>query len=162
VRTAIGVTIGAPPEVVFALAHDVARWRDLLPHYRSARVERTEAGGSRVVRFVAVRPGLLRVPVLWRSRTWAEPEARRLRFIHLGGATRTMDVTWRIEPVEGGCRVTIEHVFRAPRAWAWFIDRAFTQPIARQTLASFKAIAEAVAAPSAAGASRASRTSRAS
>ena len=116
-KTAISVSVAAPPEVVFALARDVTRWPDLLPHYRSAKVVAREAGeagsaaGSRVVRFVAVRPGLLRIPVVWRSRTWSEPETCRLRFIHLGGATRRMDVTWRIEATDGGCLVTIEHLF---------------------------------------------------
>jgi hypothetical protein len=58
-----------------------------------------------------------------------------------------MDVTWRIEPSERGCRVTIEHDFR-PRlpGWAWFVDRAFTRPIATRTLATFAAIAEALSA----------------
>jgi ribosome-associated toxin RatA of RatAB toxin-antitoxin module len=142
-KSAIGIDIAAPPLVVFALARDVARWPDLLPHYRRAAVERIEPE-SRVVRFIAVRSGLLRVPVVWRSRTWAEPETCRLRFVHLGGATRRMDVTWTIEAAEGGCRVTIEHRFPAPRAWATFVDRAFTRPIAGQTLATFKAIAEAL------------------
>jgi hypothetical protein len=150
-KTALGVWVAAPPELVFALARDVTRWTDLLPHYRSAAVERVEASGARIVRFVAVRPGLLRVPVAWRSRTWSEPETCRLRFIHLGGATRNMDVTWRIEAADGGCRVTIEHVFPAPRAWATFVDRLFTRRIAGQTLASFKAIAEAAATVGAVG-----------
>jgi hypothetical protein len=59
-----------------------------------------------------------------------------------------MDVTWRIEATDGGSRVTIEHDFR-PRisAWATFVDRAFTQPIARRTLRTFKALAESLAAP---------------
>jgi ribosome-associated toxin RatA of RatAB toxin-antitoxin module len=57
-----------------------------------------------------------------------------------------MDVTWRFEPTDGACRVSIEHDFR-PRMplWAAFVDRAFTRPIATRTLASFKAIAEALA-----------------
>jgi hypothetical protein len=87
------------------------------------------------------------LPVAWRSRTWNEPDALRLRFVHLGGATNGMDVTWRIEPTDGGSRVSIDHLF-APRlpGWAWFVDRAFTRPIASRTLATFKAIAEALAA----------------
>jgi hypothetical protein len=87
----------------------------------------------------------LGLPVAWRSRTWSEPDSLRLRFVHLGGATGGMDVTWRIEPDGAGCRVTIDHRFR-PRVpgWAWFIDRAFTRPIASRTLATFKSIAEGV------------------
>ncbi|HEX9738762.1 MAG TPA: hypothetical protein VGA91_05980, partial [Candidatus Limnocylindria bacterium] len=80
------------------------------------------------------------------SRTWAEPDHLRLRFRHLGGATGGMDVTWRIEPVDGGCRVTIEHDFSPRlRPWAAIVDRTFAKPIANRTLRGFKAIAEALA-----------------
>lgn len=143
-KTSIRIDVTAPPELVFALARDVTRWPHLLPHYRAATVQRRE-GDAAIVRFIAVRPGILRLPALWRSRTWAEPDSLRLRFVHLGGATRGMDVTWRIEATESGCRVTIGHDFPAPRLWAAFIDRFFTRPIAGRTLATFKAIAEAVA-----------------
>ena len=88
----------------------------------------------------------LGLPVAWRSLTWSEADGRRLRFVHRGGATAGMDVTWRIEATRRrGCRVDIEHDFR-PRipGWASFIDRLFTRPIAGRTLATFRAIAEAV------------------
>jgi hypothetical protein len=93
----------------------------------------------------------LGVPVVWRARTWSEPATRQLRFVHRGGATAGMDVTWRIEPTPTGCHVSIEHVFRPnlPKpfagAWATVIDRLFVRPIASRTLATFKAIAEATA-----------------
>jgi hypothetical protein len=71
----------------------------------------------------------------------------RLRFAHRGGATNGMSVTWRIEPLANGSRITIEHDFRPRFApWALVVDRLFTRPIASRTLATFKAIAEAVAA----------------
>ena len=59
-----------------------------------------------------------------------------------------MDVTWRIEPVGSDgrrTRVEIEHDFR-PRVpgWAWLMDRLFTRPIAGRTLATFRALAEAL------------------
>jgi len=56
-----------------------------------------------------------------------------------------MDVTWRIDPTEDGCAVAIDHDFR-PRfaVFAGFVDRAFTGPIAGRTLATFKALAEAL------------------
>jgi len=145
----IEIRIAAPPDLVFALAHDVERWADLLPHYaRSAALER-RSDGSLVAEFVA-RRSLIRVlglgvPVAWRSRTWSEPAARRLRFVHVAGATRGMDVTWRIEPDGAGTHVVIQHAF-SPRlpGLAVFVDRVFTRPIAGRTLATFKAIAEAV------------------
>ena len=110
---------GSPPrpDLVFALAHDVERWADLLPHYaRSSAVER-RPDGSVVADFIARRPLIgvlgLGLPVTWRSRTWSEPTTRRLRFVHVAGATRGMDVTWRIEPGRRRhARVVIEHDFR--------------------------------------------------
>jgi hypothetical protein len=57
-----------------------------------------------------------------------------------------MDVTWRIEAVGTGSRVSIDHDFRPRLAFfAAFVDRAFTRPIAGRTLATFKTIAEALA-----------------
>lgn len=155
-RSEIRIDAAAPPELVFRLARDVERWPDLLPHYVRADGSGDRDGADRLlVRFVARRPLVpvlgLGVPVAWRSWTWSEPASHRLRFLHQGGATNGMDVTWRIEPIQGGTRITIEHDF-APRVpgWAPFIDRLFTRPIASRTLASFKAIAEAVAATDAA------------
>ena len=152
----IAIDIDAPPGLVFDLAHGVERWAVLLPHYaRSTAIER-RPDGSLVVDFVARRALVsllgLGLPVAWRSRTWNEPATRRLRFVHVAGATRGMDVTWRIEPQTGDdggttrtTRVVIEHVFR-PRlpGFAAFVDRFFTRPIAGRTLATFKALAEAV------------------
>jgi hypothetical protein len=148
VRSALSIDVAAEPGVVFGLAREVERWSTLLAHYRRSRRLARNHDGSLVVQFVAVRPiGPLDVyglPVAWRARTWSEPADCRLRFRHLGGATAGMDVTWFIEPAAGGSRVTIEHDFPAPLAWASFIDRQFTRPIAGRTLATFKVLAEAV------------------
>lgn len=147
----IAIDIDAPPALVFALARDVERWATLLPHYtRSVAIERGP-DGRLVADFIARRPLVgvlgLGLPVTWRSRTWNEPETRRLRFQHVAGATRGMDVTWRIEPrtAGAGTHVVIEHEFR-PRlpGFAAFVDRFFTRPIAGRTLATFKALAEAL------------------
>ena len=166
----IAIRIAAPPDLVFSLARDVERWSVLLPHYARSRAVERRADGSLVADFVARRPliGLLGLglPVAWRSRTWSETGSRRLRFVHVAGATRGMDVTWRIEAAPDGetldpaasdgdggaggagraaCTVTIEHEF-APRlpGFAAFVDRFFTRPIAGRTLATFKALAEAL------------------
>ena len=145
----IAIEVAAPPGLVFALARDVERWERLLPHYARSRAVDHHADGSLVVDFVARRPliGLLGLglPVTWRARTWNEPSTRRLRFAHVAGATKGMDVTWRIDAVDGGSRISIDHEFR-PRVplFAEFVDRGFTRPIAGRTLATFKAIAEAL------------------
>jgi len=160
VRSVIGIDVAAPPDLVFRLARDVERWPRLLPHYVAAdRVATPDADGRLLVRFVALRPLLpvlgLGLPVAWRSLTWSDRDRRRLHFAHRGGATNGMDVTWRIDPVGAdgcACRVEIGHVF-SPRipGWAWLVDRLFTRPIARRTLSTFRALAEAVAGESGSG-----------
>lgn len=154
-RSTLSIDVHAAPEIVFNLARAVDRWPALLPHYLRVKAIARHPDGSLVARMVAVRALVpligLGLPVVWRARTWNDPTALRLRFVHAGGATAGMDVTWRIEPATGGCRVSIDHEFNpslpAPlgRAWAAFIDRLFVRPIASRTLATFKAIAEAVA-----------------
>ena len=149
-RSTIGIDVKAPPELVFQLARDVGRWERLLPHYARSRAVARGADGTVVADFIARRPlvALLgfSLPVAWRARTWSEPEARRLRFVHVGGATKGMDVTWRIEATATGTRVYIDHAFwsRLP-GFAALVDRAFIRPIAGRTLATFKALAEALA-----------------
>jgi len=158
VRSTIGIDVAAPADLVFGLARDVERWPRLLPHYVAAtRLGPPDSEGRLTVRFVARRALLpvlgLGLPVAWRSTTWADPTTRRLRFVHHGGATNGMDVTWHIDGASDGrtetSRVEIEHVF-GPRVpgWAFLIDRLFTRPIAGRTLATFRDLAEAVAAVS--------------
>lgn len=158
-RSTLSVDVVAPARLVFDLARDVQRWPRLLPHYLDVRVEERHPDGAVTARMVALRAIVPRlgygIPVAWRARTWAEEADLRLRFVHLGGATAGMDVTWRIEPVPTGCRVSIEHVFRpGVAAWSTIVERLFVQPIAGRTLATFKAIAESVAASPAAGPGR--------
>jgi hypothetical protein len=101
------------------------------------------------------------VPITWRARVWQDPTTLGLRFRHLGGATNGMDVAWRIEPADGGCRVTIEHVFDpAAPGWAVFVDRAFVRPVAGRTLATFRTIAEAAALAMRSGRSGTRRTTK--
>jgi ribosome-associated toxin RatA of RatAB toxin-antitoxin module len=159
-KSTIGIDIAAPPDLVYRLARDVTRWDRLLPHYARSEVVRREPDGVMVCDFVARRPFVpllgIGLPVTWRSRTWHEPATRRLRFVHVAGATKGMDVTWTIEAAarpdgRTGTRVEIGHDFAPPiPGFAAFVDRLFTRPIAGRTLATFRALAEAVAGSDAA------------
>lgn len=150
-KTSIAIRVAAPPERVFGLARDVSLWPKLLPHYRRVAVH-ARRGDHVVAQMVAVRPlGPIALPVTWRAEQWAEPDDRsdlRLRFRHLRGVTRGMEVTWHIVPDAEGCRVTIEHNFRRPlpvlgeEFLPRVVDRLFTRPIAGRTLRTFKALAE--------------------
>ena len=165
-RSTVAIDIAAPAALVFDLARDVERWPTLLPHYLRVRIRERHADGAVTAEMVAVRalvPWLgLGIPVAWRSRTWSERDPLRLRFVHSGGATDGMDVTWRINPTPNGCRVSIEHDFR-PRnpVWGTVITRLFVRPIATRTLATFKAIAEAVSNAAAVAAGVAARSDEA-
>lgn len=154
-NTSITMRVAAEPTRVFQLARDVSRWADLLPHYRRVIVH-GRRGGRTVAQMVALRPiGPLGIPVTWRAEAWADdsdPLDLRLRFLHIRGLTRGMDVTWHIRPIAGGAQVTIEHDFRrrlpllGDRLIPWLVDRLVTRAIASRTLAAFKALAEADAA----------------
>lgn len=99
--------------------------------------------------------GRLAVPVAWRTEQWADgsdPTDLQLRFVHIGGFTRGMDVTWHIVPRGIGANVAIEHDFvrhlpllgsRGENLVPRFVDRFFVRPIASRTLATFKQLAEA-------------------
>ena len=153
-HSTIGIDIAASPELVYRLARDVTRWERLLPHYSRSTAVRTDADGVLVCDFIARRPFVpvlgLGIPVTWRSRTSHDPATRRLRFVHVAGATKGMDVTWTIEPIRAagerdGTRVEISHEFApALPGFAAFVDAAFTRPIAGRTLATFRALAEAL------------------
>ena len=158
-RSTLSIEVAAPPRLVFELARDIERWPALLPHYLAVRVEDRGPDGSVTARMTAVRPVVpalgYSIPVAWRARAWSEEPDLRLRFVHQGGATGGMDVTWRIEATETGCRVSIDHDFdpRLP-GWSALVTRLFVKPIADRTLDTFRAIAEAAAAADAAAAAK--------
>jgi ribosome-associated toxin RatA of RatAB toxin-antitoxin module len=152
VHSNIGIDVAAPPRTIFELARDVARWPAHLPHYREVTIESRD-GTHVTAEMHAIRPfGPVALPVWWRSEQWSDDSDAtdlRLRFVHVGGATRGMDVTWHIRPSAGGSRVTIEHRFRrqipvlGDELLPWVVDKFFVRPIARRTLATFKSLAEA-------------------
>jgi ribosome-associated toxin RatA of RatAB toxin-antitoxin module len=153
VHSALGIVVQAPARTVFEIARDVERWAELLPHYRQVTV-RSRRDDQVLASMVAVRRfGPLPVPVTWRAVCWSEPadpDDLRLRFRHVRGVTRGMDVTWHIHP-DGPdrCTVTIDHVFERPLPIVGpdlvprLVDRWFTRAIAGRTLRRFRALAEA-------------------
>jgi hypothetical protein len=75
--------------------------------------------------------------------------ALEVRYRHVGGITRGMDVVWRLEPRDGGVDVTIVHEWTGP-AWPligrlaadWVIGPVFIHGIASRTLFGVKRKAE--------------------
>ncbi len=149
-RTIDRVSVAAPPDRVFAVAADVERWPEFLRHYRWVRMQERRAGGGRV-EMAAWRPfGVLKYPTWWLSEMEVDPESLEVRYRHVGGITRGMDVVWRLEPRDGQVDISIVHEWIGP-AWPligriaadWVIGPVFIHGIASRTLAGVKRKAEA-------------------
>ncbi len=153
-KSEISIDVSAPPARVFQLASDIARWPELLLHYRKVTIE-SRKGNRTLAQMTALRSfGPMRIPVTWRAQEWpdsSDPADLQLHFRHVRGVTRGMDVTWHIRPAgdDGAAsHVTIEHVFSRPLAIVGpdvlprLVDRLFVKPIASRTLATFKRLAE--------------------
>lgn len=149
------ITIQAPLDRVFALARDVERWPEILPHYRWVRVLERRADGGRV-EMAAWRPfgpAPLRYPTWWVSEMWVDPDGGQpvIRYRHIDGITRGMDVRWQLTTAAGGgVAVEIVHRWSGP-AWPLVgrlaanlvIGPVFVHGIASRTLAGIRATAEA-------------------
>jgi hypothetical protein len=151
-RTVDTITVAATPERVWQHAVAVERWPGILPHYRwVTRLEGDHAGDG-VVEMAAWRPfgGPLRWPTWWSSRMWVNPTTREIRYHHLAGITRGMDVLWTVAPAGSGTVVTIVHEWPGPRwpligglAASLVIGPVFIHGIASRTLAGVARAAEA-------------------
>jgi hypothetical protein len=149
-HTENAVEIRADLERILELATDVERWPAILPHYRWVRL--LEGGGDRKVVEMAARRD--RFPVRWRAVQEVERGGMTpvIRYRHVGGVTRGMEVAWTFERREQGYRVRIEHELRLawPLIGGVVADRIigpyFVAYIAGKTLATIKRIAEDEAA----------------
>lgn len=147
-RSEASIWIAAPPERVFPLVADLARWPERLPHYRYVRVLARENGTVRAA--MSARRGP--IPVFWEALQTADPQKHEIRFRHVRGVTRGMEVLWTLTPERGGTRARIFHDLdlRWPLIGRFLAERIvgpqFIDPIAGKTLRRFKALAEAESA----------------
>jgi len=143
-RTVDRVTIAAPIERVFAAARDVERWPAILPHYRWVR--RLEGDLVEMAAWRPFGPAPLRWPTWWVSEMTVDADRREIRYRHVRGITRGMDVVWAARETAGGAvDVEIVHVWSGPPwplirtlAAAFVIGPVFVHGIASRTLAGLK------------------------
>lgn len=136
---------------IFALACDVESWPAHLPHYRFVHFNRRTVDGGGVVEMSANRPfGVLDWPTWWRSDMQVIKGAPAVRFRHVAGVTKGMDVEWSFEPTPTGTHVRVLHVWNGPRwpllgeiAATTIIGPVFVHGIASRTLAGLARVAEA-------------------
>jgi aromatase len=148
-RTENSVVIAAPSALVFQLAAHVDAWPEILEHYRYVRILEQLRPFARRVKMAASRDG---IPVSWTAIQEMDSERNEIRYHHVAGVTRGMDVLWRIADEPGGCRVTIDHELDTSRWWLrnrfanFIVAEVFVKTIADRTLRGVKMRAEAIAA----------------
>lgn len=147
-RTESRIAVRAPLARVLPLAMETERWPQLLPHYRFVRILEGDAR-RRTVEMAAYRPvGAVRIPVRWRAVQENAPEIPEVRFQHIAGWTRGMEVWWRFRESGGTTEIVIEHRLHSPVPLAGkiftdvVVGRFFVDAIAARTLERVKALAE--------------------
>jgi ribosome-associated toxin RatA of RatAB toxin-antitoxin module len=144
--------VRAPLERVFACAADVERWPQWLAHYRWVRFleRRPPPEGGGLVEMAAWRRfGPFAFPTWWVSQMRIDRALPAVRYRHVRGITRGMDVEWTFAPSAGAVEVTITHVWDGP-AWplvkgaaaGLVIGPLFIHAIAQRTLAGIAGVAE--------------------
>jgi ribosome-associated toxin RatA of RatAB toxin-antitoxin module len=149
----------APVAMIFELAREVKRWPDYLPHYRFVKFRSQRPDGGGLVEMSAYRPFELastwnrpiRInwPTWWLSEMTVDPEKPVIRFRHVGGITKGMEVEWSFSASPVGTHVRILHLWDGPPvpligtlAAVRVIGPVFVHGIASRTLAGLSAVAE--------------------
>lgn len=142
--------VRAPVPKIFQLARDVESWPNHLAHYRFVKFRERDGRGGGIVEMSANRPfGAIDWPTWWLSEMEVSESKPAIRFRHIRGITRGMDVEWTFQATERGTRVRILHVWDGPRwplvgipAATMIIGPVFVHGIASRTLAGLAAVAE--------------------
>jgi len=142
--------VRAPWRTMFELAKKVEEWPSHLPHYRYVKFRSRASDGGGIVEMSADRPfGPVGWPTWWLSEMSVDDGAPAIRFRHIGGITKGMDVEWGFRSVPEGTEVTILHVWDGPPvpfigipAATMVIGPVFIHGIASRTLAGLADAAE--------------------
>lgn len=144
--------VRAPLPTIFDLARRVEHWPAYLPHYRWVRVRERRSEDDMLVEMSANRPfGVANWPTWWLSEMTVQRhiEVPTIRFRHVGGITKGMEVEWSFVAEASGTRVRILHAWDGPRwpmiglfAATTVIGPVFVHGIAERTLAGLAKVAE--------------------
>jgi ribosome-associated toxin RatA of RatAB toxin-antitoxin module len=139
------------PDLLFKVAADVERWPEILPHYRWVRFLEKGSSGRGTVEMAAWRDflGPIRYPTWWVSHMETDPAVPIVRYRHVDGITRGMDVSWEFIRAAGSTLVRVIHEWPGP-SWPLIgglaarhvIGPHFVSAIARRTIAGVCAEAE--------------------
>lgn len=145
--------INAPAPVIFDIARKVELWPGYLPHYRWVRFREHASDGGGLVEMSAWRPfGSLPAgwPTWWLSEMTVDSTRPAIRFRHVGGITKGMEVEWSFASQPKGTLVRIVHAWDGPRwpligvfAATAVIGPIFIRAIAQRTLRGLGKVADA-------------------
>ena len=143
------ITIDAPIEQVMRVASDVERWPEFLGHYRWVKMLERRANGGLVEMAAWRHFGPVGYPTWWVSEMEVLPDTHEVRYRHVKGITRGMDVRWELQQRNSQVQISIIHEWSGPRwplisavAANWVIGPIFIHNIASKTLAGVKRKAE--------------------
>lgn len=151
--------VHAPATQMFTLAARVEKWPTYLSHYRYVRFREKRSDGGGIVEMSAFRPftipvgrrrrWLLNWPTWWLSEMSVDEKKPSIRFRHIGGVTKGMEVEWTFGPAPNGTHVRIVHLWDGPAlpvigefAATEVIGPIFVHGIASRTLAGLAVVAE--------------------
>jgi ribosome-associated toxin RatA of RatAB toxin-antitoxin module len=147
--------VHASQSTIFELASKVEHWPTYLPHYRYVHFRTRAADGGGLVEMSANRPfrflgkSHFNWPTWWLSEMSVDPQKPAIRFRHVGGITKGMEVEWTFTPSQSGTHVRIVHIWEGPDVpllgmWAatYLIGPVFVHGIASRTLAGLSSVAE--------------------
>jgi ribosome-associated toxin RatA of RatAB toxin-antitoxin module len=145
--------VRAPVDTMFAIAREVEHWPAYLAHYRFVRFQRRTTDGGGLVEMAANRPfGVLHWPTWWLSEMKVDPIAHLVRYRHVRGTTKGMDVEWNFTATPEGTLTRIIHVWNGPSwpvigrfAAQQVIGPVFVHGIASRTLEGLARVAEQAA-----------------
>ena len=151
--------VRAPLPTIFELATRVEGWPQHLSHYRYVRFREQRSDGGGLVEMSAYRPFEafetsksrlgFKWPTWWLSEMSVDPQKPAIRFRHVGGITKGMEVEWTFTPSHNGTHVRIVHLWEGPDVpllgmWAatYLIGPVFVHGIASRTLVGLSSVAE--------------------
>ena len=146
------IIISAPLPLIFAASANIEDWPRILSHYRYVRRQRWPDGRT-VFAMSAWRNFW---PVNWTSTQEVippdQPGGPLVRYKHVAGITRGMDVEWSFTSTRQGILVRISHDFHPgwPLIGGWptqlIVGHTFVENVAAKTLRGVKSYAEGLGA----------------
>ncbi len=151
---ALSVVIVAPPERIYDLVADLPRMGDWSPECRQVEWLAGSTGPAEGATFVGHNKGGPAGLMKWsrRGRVLTADPGREFAFVTEEGGRESTQWRYRLEPVEGGTRVTESYAVRWIPTWARIVDvptnraRELREAM-RQTLERLKGAAEATPSP---------------